>query len=85
MSRVSRTLLGCTVVSLCIAITVSAQESPSTGDRVGRMGGAIPGGAGRGGNTMVSMTPPANVNRIKLPVGSVKSATTRKAENTVNF
>jgi len=66
MFRFSRILLGCTVVSLCIAITVSAQEAPSTGDRAGRMGGAIPGGAGRGGNTMVSMTPPANVNRIKL-------------------
>jgi acetyl esterase/lipase len=66
MFRFSKILLACTVVSLCIAITVSAQEAPSTGGRSGRMEGAIPGGAGRGGNTMVSMTPPANVNRIKL-------------------
>jgi acetyl esterase/lipase len=64
--RFSRILLACTVVSLCIAINISAQEAPSTGGRSGRMEGAIPGSAGRSGNTMVSMTPPANVNRIKL-------------------
>jgi acetyl esterase/lipase len=66
MFRFSRILLGCTVVSLCIAIAVSAQEAPSAGGRAGRMEGAIQGSAGRGGNTMVSMTPPANVKRIKL-------------------
>jgi acetyl esterase/lipase len=66
MFRFSRILLGCTVVSLCIALMVSAQEAPSAGDREGGVGRTIPGNAGRGGNTMVSMTPPANVNRIKL-------------------
>jgi hypothetical protein len=61
-SDFSRIVLGCTVVSLCLAITVSPQEAPSTGGGAGSQGGAIPAGAGRGGNTMVSITPPANVN-----------------------
>jgi acetyl esterase/lipase len=66
MFRFRRILLSCAVASLSLAIMISAQEAPSTGDRTGRPGGAPPGGAGRGGNTMVSLTPPANVTRIKL-------------------
>lgn len=77
MLRLSKILLVCMVLSLCMAIMVSAQNVPSAGTRagsMGRMGGAFPGaGAGgrglggvRGGNTMVSMTPPENVVRIKL-------------------
>jgi acetyl esterase/lipase len=66
MFRFRRLLLSCTMVPLSIAIAVSAQEAPSTGGRASRMGGAIPGSADRGGNTMVSMTPPTNVNRIKI-------------------
>lgn len=66
MFRFSRILLVGTVVSLCLAITVSAQEAPATDGRAVGTKGAIPGGAVRGGNTMVSMTPPANLNRIKL-------------------
>ena len=58
MFRSSRILLGCTVASLCIAITAAAQEAPATGGRSGGMGVSVPGGAGRGGNMMVSMTPP---------------------------
>jgi acetyl esterase/lipase len=66
MFKFSRILLGCTVASLCIAITAAAQEAPATGGRSGGMRGSIPGGAGTGGNIMVNMTPPENVNRIKL-------------------
>jgi acetyl esterase/lipase len=65
MARFVRILLVCAVASLCTAITVSAQEAPDAGGRAGRTGKSIPGG-GRGGNTMVSMNPPANVNRIRL-------------------
>ncbi len=66
MFRFSKISVGCAVALLCIAITAAAQEAPATNGRSGRMGGSIPGGAGRGGNVMVSMTPPENVNRIKL-------------------
>jgi hypothetical protein len=59
-------LLICTAAVLCTAITVSAQEAPEAGGSAGRTGGVIFGDGGGGGNTMVSMTPPANVNRIKL-------------------
>ena len=75
MLRLSKILLMCMVISLCMAIMAYAQNVPPAGTRaggMGRMGGAFPGaggrgfGGGRGGNTMVSMTPPANVTRIKL-------------------
>jgi hypothetical protein len=46
MLRLSRIILICTVVSLCIAIQVSAQEAPAAGGRAGGMG---IGSAGRGG------------------------------------
>jgi acetyl esterase/lipase len=66
MFKFGRILLVCTVVSLCTAMTVSAQKAPENGGGAGRTGKAAPVGSGRGGNVMVSMTPPANVNRIKL-------------------
>ncbi len=66
MFRFRGVLLGCAVASLCVAAAIFSQEAPSAGGRSGGMEGAIPVGAGRGGITMVSMTPPANVNRIKL-------------------
>jgi hypothetical protein len=75
MLRLSRILLIFTIVFLCLAMIVYAQEAPAAGGRAGgtgRMGGVFPGAGGRGfggargGNTMVSMTPPVNVTRIKL-------------------
>ncbi len=64
MSKINRILMSCLLVSLCLSIIVIAQESPAAGSR-GAFGGRGFGGP-RGGNTMVSMTPPVNVKRIKL-------------------
>jgi len=80
MLKVIRILLIFIVVSLCITGITSAQEFPEAGpgaDGTNKTGGNAPGGAfpgaagrsfggGRGENTMVSMTPPANVTRINL-------------------
>jgi acetyl esterase/lipase len=70
MLRLNRLLLASATVSLCLEMAVCAQNAPTAGG-MGRMGGA-PGGAppggfgGRGNNDMVSMTPPANVKRVKI-------------------
>jgi acetyl esterase/lipase len=57
-------------IALCLQLVVCAQNAPApggTGRMGGAPGGAPPGGFGsRGGNDMVSMTPPANVKRIKI-------------------
>jgi acetyl esterase/lipase len=58
MPRVSRFLPVCTAISLCFETAVCAQNGPAPGGMRG-MGG-------RGNNDMVSMTPPANVRRVKI-------------------
>jgi acetyl esterase/lipase len=66
MLRFSRILIVCTVAFLCTAATVSTQEAPEASGGANRPESAIPKRGGRSGNTMVSMMPPANVNRIRL-------------------
>ncbi len=57
-------------VSLCLTTVIRAQDAPTTGGpgRLGAGPGGPPPGAfgGRGNNDMVSMTPPANVKRVKI-------------------
>jgi acetyl esterase/lipase len=52
-------------ISFLMAVILQAQDGPA-GRGAGRVG-AVPGGmGGRGNNDMVSMTPPANVKRVKI-------------------
>ena len=70
MLKVTRIFLSFLIVSLCITVIISAQELPGAGRRT--QGKSFPGAADRsfdgqrGGNVMVSLTPPVNVTRIKL-------------------
>jgi acetyl esterase/lipase len=70
MLKPSKLLLVGAAVSLCLMTVIRAQDAPNAGGP-GRLGagpgGAPPGGFGaRGNNDMVSMTPPANVMRVKI-------------------
>src|ERR1039457_5431661 len=65
MLKRSKLILAGAAVSLCLEMAVCAQNAPAPGG-ARAMGGA-PGGFGaRGNNDMVSMTPPANVKRVKI-------------------
>ena len=61
MPRLGRSLFAGAAVSLCLELAVSAQNGPATN----RMAGPS-GFGGRGNNDMVSLTPPANVQRVKI-------------------
>lgn len=67
------------ILFLCLGLTASAQERQGISDRKAPPG-SFPGagrfGGNRGENVMVSLTPPANVTRIKLY---------EKTPNTVKF
>ena len=52
-------------ISFLMAVMIQAQDGP-VGRGAGRMGAAPGGMGGRGNNDMVSMTPPANVKRVKI-------------------
>jgi acetyl esterase/lipase len=66
MFKPSKLLLVGAAVSLCLTTVIHAQNAPAAGGP-GRPGGGPPGGFGaRGNNDMVSMTPPANVRRVKI-------------------
>jgi len=69
MLKITRIFLSSLIVLLCMTLITSAQEPPeSTGRKA--TSGAFPGtgrfGGNSGKNVMVSLTPPANVTRIKL-------------------
>ena len=67
-------LIVCVLLCATMVYTAQSQTAPAGNTRGGAMRGGRGGfggfgrgfGGGRGGNTMVSMTPPINVTRIKL-------------------
>ena len=69
MLKVTRIFLSSLIVLLCMTVITSAQETPERTSRKAPSG-TFPGtgrfGGNRGENVMVSLTPPANVTRIKL-------------------